>query len=70
MVVKDEAYQNAMKNADEQSARMESSRALNTVMLTIMQDCIELYKQYSDNQSFRDWFIETIFQKTYERRAL
>jgi type I restriction enzyme R subunit len=67
MVAKDEAYQNAMKNADEQSARMESSRALNATMLTIMQDCMELYKQYSDNQSFSNWLTDSIFQGTYKK---
>ena len=36
MVSKDEAYQNAMRNSDEQSARMESERALQQVIFAIM----------------------------------
>jgi type I restriction enzyme R subunit len=68
MVAKNEAYQNAMRNADEQAARMEGSRALNTVMLNIMQDCMELYKQYSDNQSFNGWLDDSVFKATYDKK--
>ena len=53
MVSKDEKYQNAMKNSDEQSARLESERALQQVIFAIMADNMELFKQFQDNPSFK-----------------
>ncbi len=49
MVSKDEKYQNAMKNSDEQNARLESERALQQVIFSIMSDNMELFKQFQDN---------------------
>lgn len=55
MVSKDEKYQNAMRNSDEQSARLESERALQQVIFSIMADNMELFKQFQDNPSFKKW---------------
>ena len=49
MVSRDEKYQNAMRNSDEQSARLESERALQQVIIAIMADNMELFKQFQDN---------------------
>lgn len=43
MVTKDERYINAMKNSDKQNARMESERALQSVIFSIMADNMELF---------------------------
>ena len=65
MVSRDEKYQNAMKNSDKQNARIESERALKTVIFSIMADNMELFKQYNDNQSFNNWLSDTVFNLTY-----
>lgn len=66
MVSKDEKYQNAMRNSDEQSARLESERALQQVVLDIMADNMELFKQFQDNPSFKKWLSDLVFNMTYE----
>ncbi|SFV34318.1 type I restriction endonuclease subunit R [Thermoflavifilum thermophilum] len=64
-VAADAAYQNAMKNSDAQNARIEHDKALERVMTAILQDDTELFKQFSDNESFRRWLRETVFSLTY-----
>lgn len=65
-VAADSAYQNAMINSDRQNARIEHDRALNKVMLELIADHTELYKQFSDNTSFKKWLGNTIFEVTYQ----
>lgn len=65
MVSKDEKYQNAMKNSDKQNARMESERALQQVIFSIMSDNMELFKQFQDNPSFKKWLSDMVFNLTY-----
>lgn len=67
MVSKDEKYQNAMRNSDEQSARLESERALQQVIFTIMADNMELFKQFQDNPSFKKWLSDLVFNLTYNK---
>lgn len=66
MVSKDEKYQNAMKNSDKQNARMESERALQQVIFSIMSDNMELFKQFQDNPSFKKWLSDMVFNMTYQ----
>ena len=69
MVSQNEAYQNAMKNSDRENARLESNNALQNVMLQIMQDNIELYKQFLDNPSFRQSLSDRVFALTYNKEG-
>ena len=69
MVSKDEKYRNAMKNSDEQNARMESERALQNVILSIMKDNMELFKQFQDNPSFKSWLSNMVFNLTYNHEG-
>ena len=62
----DTAYQNAMKHSDKQNARIEHDQALQRVLLELLADHTELFKQYSDNPSFKKWLQEMIFAATYE----
>jgi type I restriction enzyme R subunit len=64
-VAADTAYQNARKNPDKQNARIEHDKALERVMSGILNDDTELYKQFSDNESFKRWFSDTVFGMTY-----
>ena len=45
-----------------------SYRALRHVMTALLQDDTELFKQFSDNQSFRRWLTDTVFALTYSGR--
>lgn len=65
MVSRDEKYRNAMKNSDKQNARMESERALQSVIFSIMADNMELFKQFNDNTSFKKWLSDLVFNLTY-----
>jgi type I restriction enzyme, R subunit len=64
-VAADTAYQNAKQNSDKQNARIEHDKALGRVIIDMMKDDTELFKQFSDNESFRRWLTDTIFDVTY-----
>ena len=66
-VAGDRAYQNAMANSDQQNARIEHDKALERAMADYVADPIELFKQFSDNESFRRWLSEMVFAATYDR---
>ena len=66
-VAADKAYQNAMKNSDKQNARIEHDKALQRVLVELLTDQTKLFKQFSDNQSFKKWLGDTIFSATYEQ---
>lgn len=68
-VAADAAYQNAMKNNDNETARIEHDEALKRVMIDLLSDHTELFKQFSDNPSFRKWLGDTIFSVTYQQQA-
>ncbi|MCK4659368.1 MAG: type I restriction endonuclease subunit R [Phycisphaerae bacterium] len=68
-VAADKAYQNAMKNSDKAAARLEHDRALQKVVISMLADHTELFKQFSDNPSFKKWLADTIFNVTYEDDA-
>jgi type I restriction enzyme R subunit len=59
------AYQNAKKNSDKQNARVEHDKALNDAIVSIMNDDTELFKQFMDNDSFKSWLTNRIFEQTY-----
>lgn len=65
-VAADKAYQNAQKNSDRQNARIEHDNALLRVMHDLLADQTELYKQFSDNESFRRWLADMVFSATYK----
>jgi len=68
-VAANKAYQNAKQHSDKQNARIEHDRALRRVMMDIFADNAELFKQFSDNQSFQKWLSDTIFSVTYDDNA-
>ncbi|MBF0232595.1 MAG: type I restriction endonuclease subunit R [Desulfamplus sp.] len=65
-VAADAAYQNAMKNNDKKTARIEHDAALQRVMVDLLADHTELFKQFCDNPSFKKWLGDTIFGVTYQ----
>ncbi len=68
-VAKDKAYQHAMASGDEQNARIEHDKALLKVVLSILNDQTELFKQYSGNPSFKNWLTNESFLRTYQPPA-
>ena len=65
-VAADHAYQNARQNSDKANARIEHDTALGRVMTALLRDDTELFKQFSDNPSFKRWLTDTIFAFTYD----
>lgn len=68
-VAADPAFQNAMKNSDEQNARIEHEKVLRRVVIDAMKDDTELFKQFSDNDSFRKWLTNSTFSLNYRSPA-
>ena len=68
-VAADTAYQNAMANSDQQNARIEHDKALERAITDYLLDPTELFKQFSDNESFRRWLSDEVFRATYRGGA-
>jgi type I restriction enzyme R subunit len=66
-VSQDRAYQNAIRNSDRQNARIEHDKALGRVMTAVLKDDTELFKQFSDNDSFKRWLTDMVFAITYTK---
>jgi type I restriction enzyme, R subunit len=64
-VAADARYQNAKKQADANNARVEHDRALHDVILAMLSDHTELYKQFMDNADFKRWLGDRVFNLTY-----
>jgi type I restriction enzyme R subunit len=65
-VAADTAYQNAMRYSDLQNARVEFEKALSRVMVGLVADQTELFKLFSDNDSFKKWLSDAVFGLTYQ----
>ncbi|OAV77146.1 type I restriction endonuclease subunit R [Dietzia sp. 111N12-1] len=69
LVSEDEAYKNAQANDDPVNARVESDRALSQVMLRLISDDTQLFKEFQDNSSFKQWLAGAVFDATYRKSA-
>jgi len=65
----DKAYQNAMNQNDKQNARIEHDKALERVIVEMLTDHTELFKQFMDNPSFKKWLSDSIFNVTYKKQT-
>jgi len=61
------AFRNARQNSDRENARIEHDRALQRVMTSIMRDDTELFRQFMDNEGFKRWLTDTVFELTSEQ---
>ncbi len=68
-VAQDKAYRNAQAHSDKQNAKLEHDRALNRIVLELLADHTELFKQFSDNPDFKRWLTDMVFDATYHPRA-
>ncbi len=64
MVDEDSAYRNAREHSDEQNTRIEHDKALEKAIMTLLSDDTELYKQYSQNEAFKRWLENSVFELT------
>ena len=64
-VAADHAYQNAIRQGDKANARIEHDRALQKVLISLLADDTQLYKQFSDNATFKTWLTAMVFAATY-----
>ena len=69
LVSEDEAYKNAQANNDPENARVESDRALSQVMLRLISDDTQLFREFQDNDSFKQWLARAVFDATYQKGA-
>ncbi|MGL5828809.1 MAG: hypothetical protein ACRC0L_04475, partial [Angustibacter sp.] len=65
-VAEDAAYRNARNNNDVANSRVEHDRALERVMVALVSDDTELFKQFSDNEGFKRWLSDAVFRTTYD----
>ena len=66
-VAEDTAFRNAHRNSDRENARIEHDRALLRVMTSMMKDDNQLFKQFMDNDGFKRWMTDTVFDLTSEQ---
>ncbi len=62
-VAADPAYQNARKNTPN-TARIEHDKALSRVMLTLLKDDTEVYKQFVENEAFKRQLTDLVYALT------
>ena len=58
----DAAFRNARKNSDDANARVEHDRVLARVVTAMVKDDAELFKQFMDNEGFRCWMTDAVFE--------
>ncbi|MDE0675028.1 MAG: type I restriction endonuclease subunit R [bacterium] len=66
-VADDPKFRHARKNSDAENARIESNHALGRVMNDVIQDDMELFRQFTDNPSFKRWLSDRVFELVYHR---
>ena len=68
-VAEDPHYKIAMANNDQANAKVAMVEALGKVMLGLVRDETQLFKEYSDNEDFKKWFEDAVFRSTYKKSA-
>jgi type I restriction enzyme R subunit len=62
-VAADQSYRNAKQNTPN-AARIEHDKALAKVMLTLLKDDTQVYKQFVENESFHRFVTDMVFNLT------
>ena len=65
-VAGDTAFRNARQHSDRENTRIEHDKALLRVMTSMMKDDNQLFKQFMDNDGFKRWMTDTVFDLTSE----
>ena len=66
-VAADTAFRNARKNSDEANARIEHDAVLKRIVISMMKDDAMLFKQFMDNEDFKRWMTDTVFEHACEQ---
>lgn len=69
MVMKNEKFKNALKNSDIENIKREYKATLKEVFRIIMSDNMELFGQWTNNQTFSKWLDDTIFDEIMKRNT-
>ena len=68
-VAADAAFKNARQNSDAANSRIEHDKALLRVMTNVMKDDTELFKQFMDNEGFKRWMTDRVFELACEQAS-
>ena len=68
-VAMDTAFRNAQQNSDRENARIEHDKALLPVMTNVMKDNTELFKKFMDNEGFKRWMTDRVFELACEQAS-
>ena len=60
-VAGDTAFRNARQHSDRENTRIEHDKALLRVMTSMMKDDSQLFRQFMDNDGFKRWMADTVF---------
>ena len=66
-VAANKAYRNARDNSDSENTRIEFDVALRQVMTSMIKDDSQLFKHFEDNEGFKRWMSDAVFQLTLEQ---
>ena len=66
-VAADAAFRNARRNSDDENARIEHGKALLRVVTSVMKDDTQLFKQFMDNEGFKRWMTDAVFDLACEK---
>ena len=68
-VAADSAYRNAWERSDRQNARIELDKALSRVMTAIVNDSIQSFRHFADDEDFKRWLTDAVFDLTCKEPA-
>ena len=66
-VAADAAFRNARQNSDAANARIEHDRVLARIVTGMVKDDAELFKQFMDNEGFKRWMTDRVFELACEQ---
>ena len=65
-IAKDEKFSNAVRFAGEENARLECEAVMKRLVVESLKDSTEFYKQFKDNDAFRAWIMNRMFERAKE----
>ena len=63
-----EAY-GEYRDSDKENTRLEHDKAPPRVMCSVMKDDTELFKQFMDNEGFKRWMTDRVFELACEQTS-
>ena len=68
-IAKVESFANAIKESDDQNAKLECEAAMKKLVVDSLKDSTEFYKQFKENDAFRAWLLDRMFERAKEIAA-